>query len=82
MADYDQNLYVGILKVEYAQIAYLVLQHRKFEGKPLDISFTIQSYRLMSLIWFLIYSFYFSKTCFYSIIMENKKSINNHRHLK
>jgi hypothetical protein len=35
----EKNLYVEYEKVEYAQICYLLLKNRKYEGKPFEASF-------------------------------------------
>jgi len=35
----DKNMYVEYEKVEYAQIAYLLMQTRKYDGRAFDVSF-------------------------------------------
>jgi hypothetical protein len=35
----DKNMYVEYERVEYAQIAYLLLLNRKYDGKSLEVSF-------------------------------------------
>ena len=35
----DRNIYVEYERVEYAQIAYLILMNRKYEGRSVDVSF-------------------------------------------
>lgn len=35
----DKNLYIEYEKVQYAQIAYLLLINRKYEGKTIDVAF-------------------------------------------
>lgn len=35
----DKNIYVEYERVEYAQIAYLILMNRKYEGKSIDVAF-------------------------------------------
>ena len=35
----DRNIYVDFERVEDAQIAYLLMMPRKYEGRPLDVSF-------------------------------------------
>lgn len=39
MVDYEKNVYIEFERVEYAQIAYLVIGQRRFEGKQVEVSF-------------------------------------------
>jgi len=39
MVDYEKNVYIEFERVEYAQIAYLVIGQRRFEGKQVGVSF-------------------------------------------
>jgi len=39
MLNKDKNIYVEYERVEYAQICYLLLMRRKFDGRSIDISF-------------------------------------------
>ena len=33
------NVYIEYEKVEYSQIAYLILQNKRYDGKPIEVSF-------------------------------------------
>jgi hypothetical protein len=35
----ERNIYVEYERVEYAQIAYLLLLNRKYDGKTVEVSF-------------------------------------------
>ena len=39
MVDYEKNVYIEFERVEYAQIAYLLIERRKFEGKMVEMVF-------------------------------------------
>ena len=39
IASKDKNIYVEYERVEYAQICYLLLMNRRYDGRAIDLSF-------------------------------------------